>query len=757
MSVALEHLCGADSVEAGRVLVVTGDSGTGKTFFAGEVLARAQALRSEDLYLYLDVSNDEFQSARTIASLLQLALIPGVMTPGSPVSVPVEISLDRMRSRTQRRGFGRGLIRALVGSIGVLVGAGSAVGSAIGEPTADQDVESELASYLKWVTRKHRAVLTIDNVQFLNTNDRLALESIVQWIGGGMRMVVLDRTINGQSELTTPVRCLADSQLRIELDAFSATQTEEIVTSALGTNAKNSALARDIFTKTGGIAKEIEYCLRQYSIELESGSSSSGSVEGLLSTIDRLPLIYRGFLVVASMLEGGVKAPIAANTVRRLVSPSDESALDAVLEELVARDYLRVGSDTGDRLRPGHERVVTAIRDLADFDLQEEVRLSLVEEISASIDSPTSDENESYLLHCLVGLQTAHELSRNVHYISRLIQSQHRQEQFSYLAVLSDEIREVVPLLPDHAMYDLLDALQKNSSFERGLEIVQSLDAAGIPGADDRRMHRFKFLAQAYRYEEALAISETLPSNDWSAVYRVNALMSLDRFDEAQALLASSLAPQLSEPQAVLRRNTITLLDHKTALRHLDEAHDFFARSGSEFRLATVETNRSVVHLHAGQLGDAGKALESAEARMRSIGSREIYQAQINLALKAALQRDYDRAVDLLETSAFNVPRLLTLDLAKIAMNRAIIEFSSGTTRPADLTTSLQQCQSDIRGIEMPYMQRALEYNLAAAAGASLPIDDWDLDAVSISLPIPTNGRLPAPYLMAKMSIHWRY
>ena len=56
----------------------------------------------------------------------------------------------------------------------------------------------------------------------------------------------------------------------------------------------------------------------------------------------------------------------------RLASAYDRARLDEILDELVARDYLRLNSDTGDRLRPGHERIVIAIRDLADDDLDEE-------------------------------------------------------------------------------------------------------------------------------------------------------------------------------------------------------------------------------------------------------------------------------------------------------------------------------------------------------------------------------------------------
>ncbi|OWY59003.1 hypothetical protein B7486_76930, partial [cyanobacterium TDX16] len=176
----------------------------------------------------------------------------------------------------------------------------------------------------------------------------------------------------------------------------------------------------------------------------------------------------------------------------------DTTELDAVVTDLVEREYLRLSDDRTHRIRAGHERVVVAVRALLDDEVGEDVRRSLIDEIATALDSG-DDTEETYLLHCLVGLQTAREITGNVHHISRLIQAQYRQDQFSYLVALADEIQDVLPLLPPHALRDLLDALQKSSAFERGLEIIQVLDASHVPGTEERRAYRLRYLTQAYR------------------------------------------------------------------------------------------------------------------------------------------------------------------------------------------------------------------------------------------------------------------
>ena len=299
LAIALDHVDNSSAQrEPGHLLLVSGDSGTGKSFFVKELLWRAHQRNPEGLFLYADVSNDGFQSARTVGSLLQLALIPGPMLRGSPVSVPVPLSLEHLRRKRRRSGFGRGLLRAIAGSVGALFGAGSGLSAVIGSGEDRQSLEEELAAYLSWVSRRQQIVLAIDNVQFLNVNDRLAIESIAQRVGTRISLVAIDRTNNGGSELDPPFRCFPEHQMTIALGGFSKHQTESLVHAALPQidTASRTELASDVFTKSRGLPKDIEYCLRQYVLEAEQASSSIG-VEGLLSTIDRLPLIHRSFLI----------------------------------------------------------------------------------------------------------------------------------------------------------------------------------------------------------------------------------------------------------------------------------------------------------------------------------------------------------------------------------------------------------------------------------------------------------------------------
>jgi tetratricopeptide (TPR) repeat protein len=757
---ALAHCLPEEGTEVGRTLIVRGDSGTGKTFFSRTVMRELGQVRPASLFLYIDVADDEYQSSRTLAALLRMSLVPGPMTNASVVSVPPTVSLESYRREAKRRKLGRGLLRALARAAGTFLGLGGAVGSAL--ETDDDDggmsVENELVDYLAWVADRSSIFIAIDNLQFLNLEVRLTIESVLQRVDRNVRLIAVDRTVDGVSELNSPIRCFGEQLKELTLGRFSEDETRQLVTRAINDDGPAALLlADDIFTKTGGLAKDVEYCLRRYSLELGRGARV-GAIEGLLSTIDRLPLIHRQFLTISTLLTGGVRKEIARGAVARLTSLYADPKLDQALDDLLTSEYLRINSESGDRLRPGHERIATAMRELADEDLHEEVRRSLVEELEKSLEDPSEGgESETYLLHCLVGLQTARQLSRNLHQVSHLIQSQCRQDQFSYLVAISAELWEILPMLPEHALNDLLDAMQKSSAFEQGLALVQLLDKEGVPGVSDRRVFRLRYLTQAYQYKEALELSEEIGSDGWGAVYRINALMSLHRNEEAREIAVQQLKDEMDECQAVLRRITITLFDSDTALRHLDQAYEYFQPEGSEYRLATIETNRSLVHIHRAEFGSAEKCLETAQEKMRFIGSGEIFQAQINLAVRAALLGQYERALRWLKEASLRVPRALLLDQVKIESDRVAIEAAAGLLSNQQVEARLEECLRRIQGVQMPEIRSAVVPNLARARGESPPPGPQpaaNRQELGMKVGLPPTAGTQWDLLM---SIHWRY
>lgn len=199
LDAARRHLS-PDGEAGGRALVVHGDSGTGKTFFVREVMRRALATTPEALSLYIDVANDDYQSSRTIGSLLKISLVAGPTTGGSMISVPEEVSLLRYRRQSKRRGVGRGLLRAVAGAFGGAGGAAVTAALDEGAAATASQLEDELTGYLSWVAKRQPVFVTIDNVQFLNLDVRLTIESILQRVGKNVVTAGINRSAAESSQ-----------------------------------------------------------------------------------------------------------------------------------------------------------------------------------------------------------------------------------------------------------------------------------------------------------------------------------------------------------------------------------------------------------------------------------------------------------------------------------------------------------------------------------------------------------------------------
>jgi tetratricopeptide (TPR) repeat protein len=202
-----------------------------------------------------------------------------------------------------------------------------------------------------------------------------------------------------------------------------------------------------------------------------------------------------------------------------------------------------------------------------------------------------------------------------------------------------------------------------------------------------------------------------------------------------------------------LRRNTITLYDVDTALRHLDEAYAFFERDRSDFRLATVDTNRSTVLIQVGRYGDAGRCLERSVERMRYVGSREIFQAKLNVAVRASLLGDHETALDAVDEAALQVPRALLFDQVKIEINRAVIRCAAGVIDRDVADTALAACAARVRGYQMPYLHDFAAANIAAARGEPLPPSKHPPGLVGFNVAFPAVGST----WELGLSVHWRY
>ena len=473
-------------------MIVQGNSGTGKTFFVKSMTHEIVVESSDFFSLYVDISNDDFQSSKLVDSLLKMSMLPSTSVQGNPVHIDSSLTLEEYLRSEDRVSSGWTYLKNVSKAAASLLGIGNAIDKIISDDKSGTILaEDILSNYLEWVAKKKRIIIIIDNYQFLSYSVRQQLESALYQVKEHLSLIIIDRTIENESE-TFPYMHKEEFSNSIFLESFSLKHTYEIIEKSIECSSETlDQISHDIYSKTGGLAKDIEYCIKKMQLEMD-GKPEEASISGLLSTIDKLPIVHKQLLFIASILDGGVHKDIARKAIAR-GTLAEESDIESILRQLISLEYLKINSDTGNRIRAGHERVIQVVNELGYYDEYNDIRISLIEEFIAMLDMGRTIDDEIYLLHCLIGIQTAMEIRSNLHYLSRLITSQFRQEQFSYIVNLAKDADELLVYLHPEIVTMLLDSMQKSSSFESGLALLQDLEESDKYKSELWDVYKYKF------------------------------------------------------------------------------------------------------------------------------------------------------------------------------------------------------------------------------------------------------------------------
>lgn len=746
-------------------LVIHGDSGTGKSYFLKNNLFNAITANNNIYSLYIDLANDSFQNSRVLSSILTLSLIPTNPSLEYPINIPEKKTYSNFKKIDKKRAFGKNLFKGLSKTAASLVQVESLVKPLfdISRNGNNKSIEEIFTDYFLWISKQSQVIIAIDNYQFLNYEIRILLESIFLDIKRNIKLIIVDRTIDGISEIVPPIQNMIHrSDAEITIKTMTKSETYKIVKSIIyGNEQKTKKLSDDIFTKTEGNAKDIEYCLRKYIIELNNGTNNS-DILGLIATIDKLPSIHRQLLLISALLDGGVAQELAFNTINKISSIVKDTDFDKVLNDLIELQYVKINSLSGDRIRPGHERIVYSIREIGTDDFFEDVRSSLLSSIEDLLEKGSSmNENEAYLLHCFIGLQTFNELKKNLHFVSRLIKNQHRQDQYTYITNFCYEAYEILPLLSDETLIKILDSFQKCSSFEKGLLLISILEKNYKENMQDLLIYKYKFLVQQYQYDAAINVAEHIKDSPWKQVYILNILLALCKDEKAKQQINIALYNHdIDEPIAVILRNSVTLFPPEIALNNLSKAQTFFEKTNSDYKVATIDTNRGLIYLCIGNTGDASKVLNRAVKRMGRIDSKEIYQAYINLGILYLVERKYELSSKFMNLASDFIPKSLLLDQIKNELNIAILLLVSKKKTIQETLKKHVDLLNKINGIEMPYIRMTLNHNISQLDGKTdSDIDNEHKDKfageknISLLIPIKYEDKT----FIVNPSVHWRY
>jgi tetratricopeptide (TPR) repeat protein len=310
-------------------------------------------------------------------------------------------------------------------------------------------------------------------------------------------------------------------------------------------------------------------------------------------------------------------------------------------------------------------------------------------------------------------LSTLEELRGNISIIEELISIKFKENAYYYINDIVIKVKEILIYFNDIILKKVMIAFQRISDFHNGLALLHELKINNIAVYQTLKIFYAKFLIQTYNFEDALSVLDEMSVTTDVLLCRLNALQHLGMDQKAKYLIQTEL-PQCekTEEYYIILRNSAHYFSYEDALNNLELVLDYFENKlFSNFTVATIKNNLGVISVWAGDYNKAKNYFMQAEHILETIKSNEIFEPFCNHSVCALLTKEYDAAMYYVDKSLEHCPRLLSLDILMLQVNKIIIKLCSSKMTIEEAISLLGKLKDDNSMIEDPWYQFHLQYN----------------------------------------------
>lgn len=687
-----------------RYIKLSGESGCGKT----ELVKKAvdQIVKSDKVFIYIDITADEFQASSFYSSLLETVYFPMTHRYDTISNIPESFSLSKYVKKLFKTyvGFEKG-VNSLMVAASAIPDVGGPISLIMDKWMQEKNssIDNVLLLYFKYLIKKTRVNLIIDNYQFLPESIKKSLELGINQFNYGFTFFVIERT-KGEYKHQQSF-CTSFHHNFIDLNYISYTEYEQLI------EKQNAAISNEqckrIWDVTKGNLKDIEIILNEVRINPGYDITSNKIA------IQNLNTIQRSILIIAALFPAGMREGFVIQFIRNILSETEEDKIKNAITKLIDLGYIYMNSNTHDTIKPTHETVVNNVKatvDISDFATFCSRLSDSLEEL-AICNHGTKDY--SYLLHCWVGINSAEKLKRKSNLLQELISIKYKENAYYYIDTIAMSIEDVIIYLPESSIEKILVSFQRVSDFGKGISLLNYFRNVDLRLFDRFRIYFVKFLIQTYEFEEALQELDNMPDSSIKLLCQTNALQHLGRDTEAAELLNTKLSScDTDENYYIILRNTAHFFDYEEANKNLLLAQNYFVNNRfASFTAATIQNNLAVINIWKEKYNDADFYLKSAINSLEQIYSNEVFEPYCNKSILHLMRQEYDSAYLYAKKALESCPRTLTLDIIMLNVNIIIIELCQKKKTIQEAVTELEEIINKYSLIEDPWYDFQLKYN----------------------------------------------
>ena len=690
--------------EVSTYFKLSGESGCGKT----ELLKKAveRIIKSDMIFIYIDITPDEFQSTSFFPTLLETVYMPFSYHYNTITNIPESLALSKYVKKIFKahRSFEK-FFNTLTVSAAAIPTAGGPISILMDKWLQERtaSIDNILFLYFKHIIKKARINLIIDNYQFLPNSIKKVLEIGINQFNYGFTFFVIERT-NGIYNHEKSF-CSAFHHDFCDLDYISHVHYEHLI--------KNQGITisdeqkEKVWTITKGNLKDIDIILNEVRINPGYDITSNKIA------IQNLSAIQRSILLIAALFPAGMKEGFVIQFIRNILSETEDEQIKNAIIKLIDLGYIYINSNSHDTIKPTHETVINHVKDSVDMhDLASFcARLSDSLEELAGFYHGTKDY--SYLLHCWVGINSSENLKKKSSVVQELISIKFKENAYYYIDTIATSIADIIIYLPESTIEKILISFQRVSDFSNGINILNGFRHADSRLYDKFRIFYAKFLIQTYNFEDALKELENVPNSSLKLLCQTNALQHLGLDNNVEELLSTQLSTcTRDENYYILLRNTAHLYDYDEAKKNLILSLKYFSNNKhTSFTVATIQNNLAVINIWKGKYEEADYYLKPAIRTLEQIYSNEIFEPYCNKSILHLMRLEYDTAYKYAKNALENCPKTLTLDIVMLSINLIIIRLCQRKLTAEEALIALEQLSNQYPLIEDPWYEFQLLYN----------------------------------------------
>lgn len=714
----INHFFSFKDSDDSRILLISGQSGTGKSFLLKEAFNHLVKNNNNAFILHLDLSSDEFVTTMLFESLIYLSWNEKKYDNNNQLQVSHGFTFSEFLNN---RKFTKGLVSKFLSVISSTIEMIPSYGKPLKElipknlfekekedPTPD--IAVTFFKYLRYLSNKSYVYLSIDNYQFLQKSIRLILESHIVSISKNLCFIAINRTINANEHRISP-DCFYQKRLEINLINFSLQETIDLTNRLLPYSNNLVAIAEDCYRKTNGNLKEIEYYLASLNHNISKNNESD--IKTLVETLASLSKIEKYLITLASLFPAGIKIQYVVHLLKNVLYTEDESKLFEIITDLVKIGYLYLNGMSHELVKPAHEKIINSIKKGLTEDEFIEIHRDLSESMERLIEGPIQINDYNYLLHCYVGIFTTNQIKGKIEYVIKLFDIQYKSNCFYYIVTIYKEFKEIINLLPEHTVEQILDSCQKTSDFYLGMEILKLIENQRGHLTQAFKLFYVKYLTQTYHFRKALDLVKELDITEKVQLYHLNILQHLCEDTKAKKMIKNlSLKSNHGHDYYIILRNSAHYFSYQTALKNLISVFNYFKQRGLLFEEATALNNLGVVYLWNQELEDAYKCLNKAIQIFERLSSNELYEPLCNCGVLEFLKDDFNEAKKSTEKSLIIVNKSLTLDHIILNNNLLLIMLAMKEINIEECKNNFFLLYMQSKIVEDPWLHFLITHNL---------------------------------------------